>query len=430
MEYVEAMLYHKILNSDFTNMYEVKKYIGGNGQTYIQAAGYTYQELDQMFADADTIKNTLEYWDTELERPKKKYIFSAKAIGQNQAAEIELAPRTGRKDYRICRQNIKNRHPAWSATAGFPEPRRVNTASGSWYQYEKNYGGLIDHLFIYIIKTVSDDGKKKFYASYIDSDKLPDSWPSGLGLENIFDKKMRQGILFFNGQYIRFTNKQDCPFAVGCAADGEIGYAELPLDLANMTEDAVEYAGREVDIQIDKKRILFREVDAPLLKRKPKRASGMKIRKSVDYLRGEKNKKRIGDIGEELVIELERAHLTELGRKDLADKIRHVSKTNGDGWGYDILSFDITEDGVYEKYIEVKATTGNIEKPFDITANEVEMSERYGEHYYIYRLFQIRHNMPVLSYYVINGSVKEHFLLEPTVFKAYPVEREKSDHHL
>ena len=40
MEYVSAILYHKIQDSDFTNMYGIKKPSGGGGQTYIQAAGY------------------------------------------------------------------------------------------------------------------------------------------------------------------------------------------------------------------------------------------------------------------------------------------------------------------------------------------------------------------------------------------------------
>ena len=42
MEYVSAILYHKIQDSDFTNMYGIKKPSGGGGQTYIQAAGYNF----------------------------------------------------------------------------------------------------------------------------------------------------------------------------------------------------------------------------------------------------------------------------------------------------------------------------------------------------------------------------------------------------
>ena len=69
----------------------------------------------------------------------KNYNFNAIAIGLNQSAEIELAPRTGRKDYRISRQGLNHRHPAWSPSNGFPEPKRISPlpSSGSIYEYEK-----------------------------------------------------------------------------------------------------------------------------------------------------------------------------------------------------------------------------------------------------------------------------------------------------
>ena len=73
MEYVSAILYHKIQDSDFTNMYGIKKPSGGGGQTYIQAAGYDFSELDRMFAESDIITDTLEFWDSEKIFPRKKY---------------------------------------------------------------------------------------------------------------------------------------------------------------------------------------------------------------------------------------------------------------------------------------------------------------------------------------------------------------------
>lgn len=132
MEYVSAILYHKIQDSDFTNMYGIKKPSGGGGQTYIQAAGYDFSELDRMFAESDIITDTLEFWDSEKIFPRKKYNFNAIAIGLNQSAEIELAPRTGRKDYRISRQGLNHRHPAWSPSNGFPEPKLNFSASFVW----------------------------------------------------------------------------------------------------------------------------------------------------------------------------------------------------------------------------------------------------------------------------------------------------------
>lgn len=117
---------------------------------------------------------------------------------------------------------------------------------------------------------------------------------------------------------------------------------------------------------------------------------------------------------------LEKERLIKLGRVDLANQIEHVSKTTGDGLGYDIISFD-NFNGTFDKiYIEVKTTTGNKNKPFDISINEVEVSEELSEHFCIYRLFNIHQNITSVPYYILRGAVKDNFLLEPTNFRAYP----------
>lgn len=75
-EHIVAILYHKIQDSDFTNMYGIKKPTSGGGQTYIQAAGYTREELDEMFSDAYDIFDTPEFWDEVCLSKKKIYISS------------------------------------------------------------------------------------------------------------------------------------------------------------------------------------------------------------------------------------------------------------------------------------------------------------------------------------------------------------------
>ena len=421
MEYVSAILYHKIQDSDFTNMYGIKKPSGGGGQAYIQAAGYDFTELEKMFSNSDIITDTLEFWDSEKKYPRKKYNFNAITIGSNQSAEIELAPRTGRKDYRIARQGLNHRHPAWSVHNGFPEPQRKSPvpSSGSIYEYTKNYPGIIDNLYIYILKTVSTENTVKYYASFINADSMPNDWPSGVGLEKIFKKQSKQGIIFFDGIYMRFNNNPACPFAAGCVADSEIKNVTLPSDIATNSEDAVEYAHNEVSIEVDYSSLSFIQVPVPTIARKTKTNSTY-IRKDSNYTRREKNKKLLGDIGEEIVLTFEKKRLTQMGRQDLAEKIEHVSKTKGDGLGYDILSYDVVNDTVSEKFIEVKATTGNSTKPFDISSNEVDVSELYPEQYFIYRVFNIHNKMASASFYVMKGSVRSNFNLEATSYKAYP----------
>ena len=50
-------------------------------------------------------------------------------------------------------------------------------------------------------------------------------------------------------------------------------------------------------------------------------------------------RRRLGTAGEEWVVNLEREQLSRSGRQDLADLVRWVARSDGDGLGYDIASF-------------------------------------------------------------------------------------------
>jgi hypothetical protein len=63
------------------------------------------------------------------------------------------------------------------------------------------------------------------------------------------------------------------------------------------------------------------------------------VRKFNPVERDFRNRK-LGRDGEELVLHFEHAKLLQLNRPDLAAKIRWVSEEDGDGAGFDILSFD------------------------------------------------------------------------------------------
>jgi hypothetical protein len=52
----------------------------------------------------------------------------------------------------------------------------------------------------------------------------------------------------------------------------------------------------------------------------------------------------------------------------MADRVEHVSATRGDGFGYDVLSFE--PDG-RERFIEVKTTAFGAMVPFFVTRNEL-----------------------------------------------------------
>jgi hypothetical protein len=83
--------------------------------------------------------------------------------------------------------------------------------------------------------------------------------------------------------------------------------------------------------------------------------------------------RRLGELGEQFVVGLERRRLLLAGRDDLAPKVQWVTKDIGDGLGFDVLSFDEADDS--EKLVEVKTTGLGKFFPFYVTANEVRCSE-------------------------------------------------------
>ena len=92
----------------------------------------------------------------------------------------------------------------------------------------------------------------------------------------------------------------------------------------------------------------------------------------------------LGRAGEERVLAHERANLLAAGRTDLAERIRWVSDVDGDGAGYDILSFDT--DG-RDRLIEVKTTNGWERTPFHITRNELAVAEERRGEWWLVRLW-------------------------------------------
>jgi len=91
----------------------------------------------------------------------------------------------------------------------------------------------------------------------------------------------------------------------------------------------------------------------------------------------------LGKAGEEFVVDLERRQLAESDRSDLARKVRWVSAEDGDGAGYDVLSFDLTGR---ERLLEVKTTNGSARTPFFLTRNESDLARERPSDWRIYRV--------------------------------------------
>jgi hypothetical protein len=116
-------------------------------------------------------------------------------------------------------------------------------------------------------------------------------------------------------------------------------------------------------------------------------AGPARLRRTTDYLAMEAANRSLGLAGEEFVVRFEHARLVREGRPRLADRVEHVSRTRGDGLGYDVLSFD--SSGA-ERLIEVKTTRYGRETPFYVSRNEVEVSREEAARYRLYRVFGFR----------------------------------------
>lgn len=129
--------------------------------------------------------------------------------------------------------------------------------------------------------------------------------------------------------------------------------------------------------------------------------------------------KEIGDLGEEIVVHTEKERLTRDGRPDLAALVEHVSRTRGDGLGYDVKSFERTGK---DRCIEVKTTTGGMASPLNITRNELEYSRTNKSTYYLYRLFNLDFEKSTAELVTFHGEIETHFNLDCAIFRATPRE--------
>jgi hypothetical protein len=105
-------------------------------------------------------------------------------------------------------------------------------------------------------------------------------------------------------------------------------------------------------------------------------------------------KMKTGLKGEEIIFQMEKDYLQSIGKYTLASSVNHVSVEQGDGLGYDILSF--FSDG-RKKYIEVKTTSQSITSSYNISRNELSFLKENPEQSFIYRLSIKDESEPLLE---------------------------------
>jgi hypothetical protein len=132
----------------------------------------------------------------------------------------------------------------------------------------------------------------------------------------------------------------------------------------------------------------------------------------VDYLERESRNSSLGAAGEAFALEVEHRRLWEAGKRRLAEGIEHVSRTRGDGLGYDILSFEV--DG-RDRFIEVKTTSFGAMTPFFASTREVAVSEECAPNFRLYRVFKFRESPKV---FVLSGSLRLSCTLDAIQYRA------------
>lgn len=131
-----------------------------------------------------------------------------------------------------------------------------------------------------------------------------------------------------------------------------------------------------------------------------------------DYIEREARNRSLGRAGEEFVVEYERWRLKQFGEASLATRVDWVSKSKGDGLGYDVLSFEA--DGT-EKHIEVKTTAFGVVTPFFVSDNELKFARANRTSFQLYRLFEFRLEPKLFT---LAGEPAEHCMLDPVSFRA------------
>ena len=122
--------------------------------------------------------------------------------------------------------------------------------------------------------------------------------------------------------------------------------------------------------------------------------------------------RRLGKQGEEKVFYSEQARLWEIGCKDLARRVRWVSEEDGDGAGYDILSFNALGE---ERFLEVKTTTGHARIPFYISKNERNFADENPDRFRIFRLYNF---LRAPEAFKLRPPLKDNLILKPTNYLA------------
>jgi hypothetical protein len=155
-------------------------------------------------------------------------------------------------------------------------------------------------------------------------------------------------------------------------------------------------------------------VDPPILENQLNSFSSNKKNPiKINYLEKEQSNSILGSSGEEFVLKYERWCLMQAGKEKLSNQIKWISKEEGDGAGFDILS---KYPNGSDKYIEVKTTKLGKETPFYFTRNELQFSQNHYKDYNLYRVFNFSKEAKMFTK---NGSLDKICHSVPISYQGY-----------
>ncbi|WDV44507.1 DUF3883 domain-containing protein [Clostridiaceae bacterium M8S5] len=178
----------------------------------------------------------------------------------------------------------------------------------------------------------------------------------------------------------------------------------LSKEFSSYLQESIEIIQEDKILQLNKTKKSVGVLTEPPHRTDIKKKKALKKKKpqKIDYVKLAKSNDTIGKTGEEFVLNLLKKELKEKGLSN--KKVRHVSKKDGDGLGYDILTYN--EHGE-EVFVEVKATTQGVKSPFYMSSYEREFAIRNKEYYKLFRVFNLDLSTGIGDYYIIEGDIEQ-----------------------
>lgn len=145
------------------------------------------------------------------------------------------------------------------------------------------------------------------------------------------------------------------------------------------------------------------------------RAGLERLVRKFDPVERDFRNRQLGKAGERFVVDLERKRLAGGNRRDLARKVRWVAMEDGDGAGFDVLSFDLDDR---ERLIEVKTTNGAARTPFFMTRNEMAVAGERADHWHLYRVHLFAQQPKIFT---VRPPLEGMLNLNPETWRASPL---------